>query len=79
MLLPHRSLGGLGAELDSGLSWDSNRGVFALVLWWQFMCRSLSAAVDACVTGFIKARDETSISRARLLCLQVRQNLEVVR
>eukprot|EP00903_Cladosiphon_okamuranus_P012797 g11961.t1 len=45
----------------------------------QFMCRSLSAAVDACVTGFIKARDETSISRARLLCLQVRQDLGIVR
>ncbi|CAN0374133.1 unnamed protein product, partial [Ectocarpus sp. 12 AP-2014] len=29
----------------------------------QFMCHSLSSAVDACVTGFIKARDETSISR----------------
>ncbi|CAN0276115.1 unnamed protein product, partial [Ectocarpus fasciculatus] len=45
----------------------------------QFMCHSLSSAVDACVTGFIKARDETSISRARLLCLQVRQNLEIIR
>ncbi|CAN0137640.1 unnamed protein product, partial [Laminaria digitata] len=45
----------------------------------QFMSRSLSAAVNSCVTGFIQGRDETSISRAGLLCLQVRENLRVVR
>lgn len=45
----------------------------------QFMCRSLSAAVNSCVTGFIHGRDETSISRARHLCHQVRHNLGVVR
>ena len=46
---------------------------------WQFVSRSLSAAVHSCVTGFVKGRDETSLSRARLLCLQVRENLRVVR
>eukprot|EP00904_Undaria_pinnatifida_P008100 jgi/Undpi1/441/HiC_scaffold_1.g00437.m1 len=45
----------------------------------QFMSRSLSHAVHSCVTGFTKGRDEVSISRARLLCLQVRENLRVVR
>ena len=31
------------------------------------------------MTGFIKGRDETSISRARLLCVQVRHHLAIVR
>ncbi|CAM9216113.1 unnamed protein product [Ascophyllum nodosum] len=45
----------------------------------EFMCYSLSLAVRSCVTGFIKGRDETSISRARLLCVQVRHHLAIVR
>ncbi|CAM9812048.1 unnamed protein product [Choristocarpus tenellus] len=41
----------------------------------QYICQVLSAAINACIRGFVDGRDEMSLSQAQLLCEQVRYNL----